>query len=217
MNRLEFLASLTEGSKSVLDIGSDHAYTVVYAVNKYHVMSATAADINKGPLLNAKENIHSFNLDNKIDTVLSDGFSNILKSYDTVVISGMGGKLIKEILKNGLSKKKNFKKFILQANSDKLVLRKFLVDNEFLITDEFLIKDNNKFYTVIVCTSGNMRLSSLELEFGPYLLRKKGPLFKEMYLHKLELLTKNLNKTKPSSRNLLSSKINKIKEVLELN
>ena len=217
MNRLEFLASLTEGSNSVLDIGSDHAYTVVYAVNKYHVSSATAADINIGPLLNAKENIHSFKLENKIDTILSDGFKNIERSYDTVVISGMGGKLIKDILENGLSKKKNFKKFILQANSDKLVLREFLAKNDFLITDEFLIKDNNKFYTVIECTSGYMKLTSLELEFGPYLLRKKGPLFREMYLHKLHLLTKNLSKTKPSSRNLLSSKINKIREILELN
>lgn len=214
MNRLEFLASLTKGSKSVLDIGSDHAYTVVYAVKSYGVMSATAADVNEGPLLNAKINIKNFNLSDKIDTILSDGFENIDREYDTVVISGMGGKLISNILELGLSKRNNFNKFILQANSDKKVLREFLNNNNFLITNEYLLKDNKKYYTVIVATKGNMQLTDLELEFGPILLQNKGSLFTEMYEKKLDLLTKNLVKTKEGSHEKLNKKINRIKKIL---
>lgn len=215
MNRLEFLASLTKNSNSVLDIGSDHAYTVVYAVRDFGVKKATAADINIGPLKNAVENIRSFKLEDKIDTCLSNGFSNIESSYDTVVISGMGGKLIRDILDNSKEKLPNFSKFILQPNSDMIVLREYLMNNNMLIVDEHLILDKKKFYVIIECIKGNMNLSEDELFYGPILLKKRDPLFIEMYTRKLNMLEKNLARTNADSKTELVKKINRIRNMID--
>ena len=104
MNRLDLIASYTKGSKVVCDIGCDHAYALVKAINDYGVEKGIAADINEGPLNNAIKSIKSNNLENHVKAILSNGFDSILDDFDTAIISGMGGILIKEILTKGLFK-----------------------------------------------------------------------------------------------------------------
>ena len=60
MNRLDLIASYTKGSKIVCDIGCDHAYALIDAINKYGVEKGIPADINEGPLNNAIKTINWF-------------------------------------------------------------------------------------------------------------------------------------------------------------
>ena len=62
-------------------------------------------DLRVGPLSKARDNIHEYGLDDKIRTVLSDGFEAYEpRMGDTAVIAGMGGELIIDILANALAK-----------------------------------------------------------------------------------------------------------------
>lgn len=57
MERLDFIASLTKGANSVVDVGCDHAYTLIKAIKNYDVLNGVGIDIAQKPLECAKENI----------------------------------------------------------------------------------------------------------------------------------------------------------------
>ena len=191
MKRLELIASLTKGSKKLLDIGCDHAYSLIYAIKNYGVEYGIASDINDGPLENAKNNIKLNNLDDKIKIVKSDGLKNINDDFDTLIISGMGGNLIINILEDSLSKIKN-KKLIIEANSDNYLVRKYLTSNNFKIIDEYAFYDSDKYYEVDVFEAGNLFYTKYELKYGPILLNKKEPEFLNEIKNKLQKLEEYL-------------------------
>lgn len=104
MNRLNLIASLSSGAKILCDVGCDHAYALEMALTKYDVLRGIASDINEMPLENAKKTLSKANLLDRVDFVLSNGFENINLEFDTAIISGMGGILIKDILTEALEK-----------------------------------------------------------------------------------------------------------------
>ncbi len=158
--RLLTVANMVKDSKSVADIGTDHAYVPVYLVLNNKVNTAIAMDINKGPIMRAKENIDRFSLSDKIKTRLSDGLSELLDNEaDTVIIAGMGGILINSILEKDKERLKSLKYFVLQPMTAITETRKYLAENGFKIIDEKLAKENEKIYTVILATRGKMTVS----------------------------------------------------------
>ena len=192
MQRIELLASLSEGSNSLLDLGCDHAHVLTLAINKYNVKEGIASDISDGPLKMAKENIIRANLIDKIKIIKSDGFKNINDYFDTCIIAGMGGELIKDILNNGLDKIRN-KKLILEPNNNQDIVRRFLNDNNFKIIDEYALYDSNKYYEIIVAISGDEKLSDFEINYGPILLKKKEKAFIDFYINKREFMKNVIN------------------------
>ena len=95
--RLEAVATLVDVGKRVIDVGCDHAYLDIYlTLNNNNKCIAT--DINKNALNMAITNIKKYNLEDKIETKLTNGLEG-LKIYkkDTIVISGMGTFTILEI------------------------------------------------------------------------------------------------------------------------
>lgn len=187
MKRIDLIASLAKGSNRILDIGCDHAYTVIKAIKDYGVNYAIASDINDGPLEIAKKNIIERKIEDKVKIVKSDGLKNINDDFDTAIISGMGGNLIIDILSNGLDKIKN-KKLIISANSDFYLVRKFLNNNGFIISDEYSLVDDNKYYEVSVFIMGDKKYASFELKYGPILLNKKKDIFINEYKKRLKKL-----------------------------
>ena len=189
MDRIKKIASLCQGSKVVCDIGCDHAYALVYAIQKYGVEQGIAADIAEGPLMNAKKTIEEFHLDKQIKTILSDGFDAIEKdSFDTAILAGMGGILICDILKSALPILKN-KKLIIEANSDTYRIRSLLFLNGFTLVTEDALYDHGKYYEILVFEEGNLSYDQLDIIYGPYLRRIKPEAFIKYYQKKIELLS----------------------------
>src|SRR5690625_4222163 len=93
--RLSYIVNLfNENNDYLLDIGTDHGYLIKDAFLKGKIKNAIATDINEEPLNNAKRNLKDFN----VKYILTDGFKKINEDYNTVVIAGMGGNLISNIL-----------------------------------------------------------------------------------------------------------------------
>lgn len=187
MNRLDLIASYTQGSKVVCDIGCDHAYALIDSIKKYGVEYGIAADINEGPLNNAIKSIKSNKLENNIKAILSNGFDSIYDEFDTAIISGMGGKLICDILTRGLDKIKN-KKLILEANCDMADVRRFLFNNGFIITKEEALYHQNKYYEILVAEAGNAEYDEYDIVFGPLLRQSKNESFVKHYNEEIKLL-----------------------------
>lgn len=201
--RLYAIASMVPQGAFFADVGTDHAYLPIYLAENNLISHAVAADINRGPLLRAKGNIKKYNLEEKIDTCLSDGFEELDgNSFDTASIAGMGGILIARILE----KAPRGKLYILQPMRDAHFLRAYLSSNGFELVDEKLAEEGNKIYTVIAVRDGKGVLSEKELYLGKLL--KKDPLFEKFR-------TRLSNKYKKKYEGLKLSSADKTAEIKE--
>ncbi|MCK5761700.1 MAG: tRNA (adenine(22)-N(1))-methyltransferase TrmK [Candidatus Izimaplasma sp.] len=110
--RLNSCLRFTEGFKRLADIGTDHALLPIEAIEHGCVLSAVAIDNKIGPFKIAFNNVKKSGFEKKITVLLSDGLEKLDDEVDVVVVSGMGGGLIANILlKHSL---KNVKRVILQ-------------------------------------------------------------------------------------------------------
>jgi len=197
-----------ENDKSMVDIGTDHAYLPIYLLTHYNLENILATDIAKGPLEIADKNIKKARLEAKITLLQSDGLANVNGSYDSLVIAGMGGILIASILERGKDKLPNFKRIIIEANKDAYEVRKLMTYYGYHITHETMIFDY-KYYEVIVFESGDMgfEYGDFELKYGPLLLKEKSETFVQYY-------TQEINHLKSLNSNHLKDKIAELEKVL---
>ena len=111
--RLEAVATLVDIGKRVIDVGCDHAYLDIYlTLNNDNKCIAT--DINKNALEQAKKNIKKYNLEDKIETKLTNGLTDIKVKdnlnnvveivSDYIVIKANNSPTSKEKIKGQLSK-----------------------------------------------------------------------------------------------------------------
>lgn len=210
--RLKEISNYIPDNVKMVDIGCDHALLDIYLYKNRKNISIIAADVNENALNQAKTNIKKYNLENKIETRLSNGLDNILADeIDTIVISGMGAHTIVGILHMNLKKLVNVKNIIVQSNNHIDFLRKKITELNYYIDSEKLVKDNGIIYTIIYFKKGKKRYNKKELYFGPYLLKENSDLFKEKNKKDLEKL-KELENIIPKNHYLHRLKIkNKIK------
>lgn len=203
--RLEAIASLVNHNQKLADIGTDHAYLPIDLVEKGVISSAIAADIAEGPLNNAIENIKHHQLDDKISTRLGNGLVPLSKEDDIeqVVIAGMGGKLIVDILKEASQRQLYFDTLILEPNIGEEDVRQWLVANQYKIIEESIVKEGRHIYEIIKAEKSKnvVDYSEAELLFGPILLQKKPELFVQKWQHKAETLTNILGQLKQHAEN----------------
>ncbi|BDV03578.1 MAG: SAM-dependent methyltransferase [Candidatus Hepatoplasma scabrum] len=182
--RILQIASYIAKNSKVLDIGTDHGYIPLYLLQNKITDKITATDINSKPLLKAKNTLIDYKDLETLKFIKSDGFEQIsdLKSYQYIIIAGLGGKTIEIILKNYQDKGY----LILNPTNNEASLRKFLFENKFKIEDEKLIFENN-IYTIIIKAKRqdkNLKYSKEELILGPILSKKNNKLINEYYYKK---------------------------------
>lgn len=177
--RLLTIANLIDDNSKVADIGCDHGLVSIYlAMNKQNI-SIIASDINQNALDNAIKNINKYHLEDKIKVCLSNGLDNINDEIDTIIISGMGGHTIVDILTNNQEKLHTVNNIIIQSNNDIEYVRRKIVKLGYYISKEELILDKNIYYTVILFTKGKKKYTNKEYYFGPILLKENSKIFIE--------------------------------------
>lgn len=148
--RLKMIADQIPHCCLLSDIGTDHAFIPIYAVKNGLCEKALAADLRPGPLKMALKNIKKHGLSDKIETRMGDGLEPILSNEcDVIVIAGMGGTLIRDILSQSIEKAKMARLMLLQANTAVDTLRRWLYENGFDIEREHLALDAGKYYVLI--------------------------------------------------------------------
>ena len=149
-DRLSAVAGLVRCGKKVADIGTDHGYLVAYLVENGICPAGIAADLRKGPLENARQTVIQQGLSDKIELILSDGLTDIPQAAcDDIVIAGMGGNLIAEILDRAPWVKNTDIHIVAQPMTHAEVLRQYYLDNGFKITAEKTATDGKRYYCVI--------------------------------------------------------------------
>lgn len=186
------IASLVPKCSTLCDIGTDHAYVAIYLAKKSIAEKIIAADIKKGPLLQARKNIDAFNVGHMVETRLSNGFDQFEQGEaQCAIIAGMGGETIAEILDN----EKGCKYFVLQMQTAHKHLREYLCTHGYVIEKEAVCREGNKMYTALLAVRGNSQeLNDVQKEIGPYLIENTPPHFYDYVRYRLYEINSILDK-----------------------
>ncbi len=148
--RLYTAAHMADPSLKTVDIGTDHAYLPAYLVSFLNAGKILACDIGEKPLKNALNTLKTYGLEDKIELRLSDGLKNVSPDEaEQIIICGMGGTLIRDILLAAEWVKKPGMRLILQPMTHSEDVRQFLCENGFEIREERCIEDAGRVYCCI--------------------------------------------------------------------
>ena len=149
-SRLSAVADFVREGKTVADIGTDHAYLLAYLLQQGIIEKGIAADLRKGPLENARKTLIESDQLEKVNLILSDGLDELKKGdCEDIVIAGMGGILIKEILERTPWVFDKNIHIIAQPMTHAEVLRRFFLENGFKILEESSATDGKRYYCII--------------------------------------------------------------------
>ncbi|MDD4504360.1 MAG: class I SAM-dependent methyltransferase [Clostridiaceae bacterium] len=192
--RLKIIADSIRGYESIADIGSDHAYLPIYLAKNERIKSAIATDINRGPVEISKERIKIHKVESKVTVRQGNGLEAIKQGEtEVIVIAGMGGILIRDILDKDAMVAQSAKLLILQPMRDSDKIRRWLLMQSFDIIDEELVKDQDKIYEVIWAKPVSEKREAKGLMLvGDKIIEKKHPLAAEYINKKISELVKVL-------------------------
>ncbi|MBO4265683.1 MAG: SAM-dependent methyltransferase [Lachnospiraceae bacterium] len=189
-DRLKAVAEMITPGLPVADIGCDHAYLPIHLAKEDISPRIIACDINAGPILRAKENIDDVELGDRIEVRQGDGLSVIEPGeVSSVVIAGMGGRLMMKILTEGEGVLRSVSEIIMEPQSEVGSLRHFLQDRGFRIISESMVSEDDKFYPVIKAVPGQMDWDrEIYFRYGKILLREENPVLHEFLLREKQYL-----------------------------
>ncbi len=148
--RLLAVAALCEGAGVLADVGTDHGYVPVFLATEGKIGRAIAMDVNPGPLERAREHIEAYGVGDYIQTRLSDGVSALAPGEaDTILIAGMGGPLMMNILKKGEDVCHRAKNLVLQPQSKLSLFRRFLAREGYMADAGNIIEEGGRFYPMM--------------------------------------------------------------------
>ena len=220
--RLSTLAQMVDQGARIADIGTDHAYLPIKLVKEGKVDFAIASDVAAGPLENAEKDIIGAGLKNKIETRLGSGLETINNEdrIDTVVIAGMGGKLMTNILSEAWSKNFYYATLILEPNVGEPGVREWLSAHKYQIINEKIIAEAGHIYELIKAQKvvNTINLTDRQKFFGPIILKEKNQIFYQKWRNQLayhKKLLLNLNKAKEKDFNHIHQIESEIKMIEE--
>ena len=187
--RMQSVADMIQPCDAVGDIGCDHAFVSIYLVEQRRAKRVIASDVRRGPIAIAKRNIEAMNLSDQIEIRMGDGLDTIVPGeVNAVVLAGMGGMLMIDILERGEEVVTRCDQLVLQPQSDIEKVRRYLVEKGYHLADEQMLIDAGKYYNLLdvrvheMVQKDEYDCSKLADDwcymYGGSLLRKKDPVLR---------------------------------------
>lgn len=190
--RMRALTGLVTPGLTMCDIGCDHGFVSIYLVQKGICPKVFAMDVRSGPLSRAQEHIRHYELEDRIETRLSDGLTKLKAGEaEGMICAGMGGPLMIKIMEEGQVQIGKMKELILQPQSELSEFRKYLRTHGYHIIKEDMVFEDGKYYPMMKVMA-NVVLPPEEMDtlkwqifdrFGQYLLEHKHPVLKKYLLY----------------------------------
>ena len=159
--RIKTIGDFIKPGEIVVDVGADHGELEILLSPK--VDHIKAIENKSGPYSILKEAVKDLK---NVEALYSDGLDDIDELIDTIVVAGMGGHLINDILKKNFHRLNNITQIVVDPHRDIYEVRKYLTSNGFMIEKEIIVKENTIYYFIISFVKGSQTLTEDELEFG---------------------------------------------------
>ncbi len=149
--RLGAIAAMVRRGSKVADIGTDHGLLTIYLTQQHIASAAVATDIAASPAAVARKNVAAAGLTDRIEVRVGDGLSPLSPDdADDIVIAGMGGETIADILEAAPWLKDTRYRLILQPMTHAEAVHAWLFKNGFTIREEHFLEDTGRHY-VLLC------------------------------------------------------------------
>lgn len=190
--RLEQVATMIPPCQTVADVGTDHGFLAVALIEKEIAGRVIAIDVNHGPLESAKRFVKERRLEDHITCRLGDGLAvTTAGEIDCAVICGMGGELMQHIISVG---PELLQTYVVQPQSHREELKKFLVAQGYGITDEQCLQEGKQYYDIWVVERGvtsvynSLPSDSILWEYGAILQERRSPIWAHHIQRRIETL-----------------------------
>ncbi len=178
-SRLSTAAQLIAPCEAIADIGADHGKLSLFLLYTKKCRHVYVTDISRKSLNKAQALFARNHFDDKASFICDDGLNALRNAaVQAVVICGMGGKKISEILQNG-ERFLNKASLILSPQTDAGFLRETICSISYRIDEEILVVSQKRFYTVLRCVYTDdvkVPLTPKELTLGSFALKNTDPL-----------------------------------------
>ena len=149
-DRLQMIADEIQQGETMADIGTDHGFLPLHLWENGISPSVIMCDVSEPSLAKAKAAAGAYQFGNELDFRAGDGLQVLSEGeVDDIVIAGMGGLLISDIMSFDLDKTCSFGKFILQPRNNSGLLRYWLASHNFDIVKNQLVREG-KFICEII-------------------------------------------------------------------
>lgn len=215
--RLSAIRDMVPKNSIVADIGTDHGYIPVSLIKNKISKRVIGTDVSKGSLDKIINLVISLDMESKIETRLGYGL-DVIKPYevDTLIIAGMGGMLIKDILEKDKDTTKSISNFILQPMVGAKELRQYLIHNDFKIINEDLVFEEGKYYEIIFAIKGKSYIKKdIYFEISQLLVENNHPLIGSFIQHKIDKAEKILNEIKLIETKKAKEKNRKLQQLIK--
>ncbi len=177
--RLSAVASLVPTEVVAVDIGTERAFLPVFLVKERGLARVIAVDKSPHNVMLAEENVRRFGLEHGVEVRRGEGFSPLKEEdgVEIVIIAGLGGKTICQMLTDLPSFIERCLRLVLQPMGDVPLVRRWLAEHGFYFPVERLAREKGRFYPVIAAEKGTLAVQDpYQLAIGPGLLQGNDPL-----------------------------------------
>jgi len=149
--RLGALIEYIEDGAAVADIGTDHGFLPVFLAQTGVARRIIASDISASSLEAALKSALKYGVTEKITFIVAPGLDGVAPmDIDTVVIAGIGGETMIDVLERAPWLKHKDIRLVLQPQSKIYSLFRFLYNNDYTILQTKTIYDKKRQYTIII-------------------------------------------------------------------
>lgn len=199
--RLHAIAQWVPTGAKLGDVGTDHALLPLWLLKTGRIVHAVATDINELPLKRAQSNAAAAG-EERIRFVLCDGLTGVSSDeVDTIVIAGLGGENIVDILCRSPWVCEDGKTLILQPMSRTECLCSAFSELGLNLEKEQLVEDSGRIYPIFCVKKGKMSpWRKGEFYTGPFSLIADSPLFVRFLSEQKRRLSSAVNGLRQSGR-----------------
>ena len=195
-NRLKKITELVDFGATVIDVGTDHGYVPNFLCEKKISRDIIATDISKNSLEKSIELTRERENEKYIRNILANGI--VKENRDNIIIAGLGGIQIAEIILNSIEIARSAKKLILQPMQKTNILRRELNNMGFEIIDEEIIFEDDRYFEIILARYfGEIKnLEEVDFYFSKSLMEKKDKVYLDFLRERqreLEKILSNIN------------------------
>lgn len=169
--RLSMIANLVGRCESCADIGCDHGRLGAFMLQSGLCRQVVLTDISEASLAKARRLIGDLGLSDRAAFAVGDGARALPQSVDAVVVAGMGGATIAQIVRDGRDRLGGAR-LILQPNVAARQLREALSECGYAIVDERVARDGRRNYVIIAAEPGHSDYDLKQRVVGPVLLAR---------------------------------------------
>lgn len=154
--------------RTFCDVGCDHGKLACHLA-ALGASKVIATDISRPSLAKAVRLAEEFGVADTVETRAGDGLDIVAADEaDVVIIAGMGGDTVSEIVSRAVGQGKMFARYVLSPNTHPEKVRAGLCKAGYRVTDDATVSAGGKNYTLIAAERGAETLDGLQLLFGKF-------------------------------------------------